>query len=227
MEADDQLSQALEQVRAAATLLRQQQQAELNVWRKRVQDLQTENEALKSALAANQRQNDELRAAAIEADRRCNQLQLVNSNLNKAIQEKDEELSHYSSISQSLRALLDKEPVRTQKETYSTIPETVYRSPQIYDAPTIHPQTPAPTPTSPVEVIRTPKRTHTGSRSGAFITTAKEQLPYQEYTKMLNEINKYNRKQQSREETIANVQKILQPAYGELQEQFMLMMGGM
>jgi hypothetical protein len=64
------------------------------------------------------------------------------------------------------------------------------------------------------------------SQGSLFIRAAKEELTYSDFNQMVAEINRYNKHQQTREDTIANVQQLMGSAHRSLFEQFLPMIGG-
>ena len=68
--------------------------------------------------------------------------------------------------------------------------------------------------------------TATASKSSIFIKAAKEELTYSDFNQMINEIKLYNKHNQTREETIKHVERLLCPTHRALFEQFLPMISG-
>jgi hypothetical protein len=223
---DELLISAIEQIKTATTQLKQKHSLETKVWQKKSQELQTIVDSLQSELRVTQQANFEMKTSLNEANAELEKLRGMNSSLTRSLQEKDQALARYVSLNRSLRGLLDEppdEPIRTPLSTFTSAP-VVSDSQRSYKRSTVSTERfkPRSQPTNEPQ----PSPSRGASQGSVFIKAAKEELSYSDFNQMIAEINLYNKHQQSREETIANVKRLLCPTHRGLFEQFLPMIGG-
>jgi myosin heavy subunit len=215
------IAAAIEQIQKAASQLKQKQSIEAKMWQKKAQELESVVDSLQSELRAVQQANAQMRASLEDANSELENLRSVNASLTRSLQEKEQTVSRYVSLNRSLRGLLD-EP-----------PEETLRLPLTRSTPSSFMNEPTPTYKRPSQSVERVKSVEPAaspprgpSQGSVFLKAAKDELTYSDFNQMIGEINLYNKHQQSREETIANVKGLLCPMHKRLFEQFLPMIGG-
>jgi exonuclease VII large subunit len=222
------LESAIEQIHTATAQLKQKHSMETKMWQKKAQELQTVMESLQSELRAVQQANHQMKASLDEANAELERLRGINASLTRVVQEKDQTVARYQSLNRSLRGLLDEPPeesVRTplSKFTPSPFVAEAHPPPSAFKRPPVSAERFKPR-SPPADAPPSPSRG--ASQGSMFIKAAKEELTYSDFNQMIAEINLYNTHQQSREDTIANVKRLLCPTHRGLFEQFLPMIGG-
>jgi hypothetical protein len=174
-----------------------------------------------------------MKAALDEKNAEVQKLRTINASLTQSLQEKEQSIAKYVSLNQSLRGLLGDQPEEPVRGSVPAprfdLPEYPTPSPKaVYGADTRFKTAPVRVSGVSEAVKPTPPRTDRpqASQGSLFIRAAKEELTYTEFNQMISEINRYNKQQQTREETIANVRQLLCPNHRTLFEQFLPMIGG-
>jgi uncharacterized protein YhaN len=222
-DAEQLLAPAVEQIEVAASQLKQKHAMEAKMWHRKAQELQADVKSLQSQLHEAQKENAELRLALDEKTNEIERFRTMNSSLTRSLQEKEQEIAKYVSLSQSLKGLLDGQP---EAPPMPTSESSQYETPvrkratertkfQSFRAPSTDERPPSLSPS-----------TRATSQGSIFIKAAKSELTFSDFNQMISEINMYNKHQQTREETIANVKRLLCPAHRALFEQFLPMIGG-
>jgi len=225
------LSSAIEQVQVAAAQIKQQYSMEAKMWQKKAQELQSVVDSLQAKLQDAQKENAQLRLALDEKSNESDRLRTMNASLTRTLQEKDQAIAKYVSLNQSLKGLLDEQPEPPPRPAPSqtSFQFSQYETP-VSKPPYVKPQLSRPPPPSDQLGTRSPVQespsARPASQGSVFIRAAKSELTYSDFNQMISEINMYNKHQQSREETIANVKKLLCPAHRALFDQFLPMIGG-
>jgi Rad3-related DNA helicase len=205
MNPEELLASAIEQVQVAANQLKQQHSMESKMWQRKAHELQSVVESLQAQLRDAQNENAQLHLAVDERTKEADHLRTMNDSLTQSLQEQEQIVARYVSLNQSLKSLLEDQPdvaTRPQHEAaFVTSRSQIQRAP------------PSPPESKPTQ-------------GSVFIRAAKSELTYSDFNQMISEINLYNKHQQSREETITNVKKLLCPAHSTLFDQFLPMIAG-
>ncbi|KAH0788164.1 hypothetical protein GPJ56_007995 [Histomonas meleagridis] len=218
--AEEELNSALIQLQKAVKSFKQQQSASSRMWQNRVTELEALNQDLQERIKQLEKQNTQLQIAYEDANAEAVRLRTINSSISRTLQQKDQEISRFISLNQSLKGLLDQQDAISSSQPE---PEPQYESfIKLEPKQSISKQSFS-TPHSPSTKRTKPSQTPTTgtSKSSLFIKTAKQELTYSDFNQMISEINLYNRHQQSREDTIKNVQNLLCPEHQELFELFL------
>jgi len=222
----EQMEYSFQQMNLAFENLKAQKLNESRIWQKRSQDLQTQVDSLRNQLQEALSSNDKMRNELNEAISECEAVKSQNSMLSRTLMEKEREISNFLALNQSLKQLLEQPTNRT------------YTSPSIQkeeirvNAPSLNEVSP-PTKQSKLHSVSNTSQQSAQSttapslsKSSQFIRTAKEELTYSDFNQMISEINKFNRRTQTREETFANVKAILLPSHKALHDQFISVLSG-
>jgi Rad3-related DNA helicase len=231
MDPEELLASAIEQLQVAAKQMKQQHSMEAKMWQKKAQELQSVVESLQSQLRDAQKENTQLRLAFDETTKEAEHLRTMNDSLARSLQEKEQVIAKFVSLNQSLKGLLDDQPqTATRLQSTSTFDVPQHEAPvsRLSFAKEDSRSRFQPHRTPPSQPPLTPEsqRAKPASQGSMFIRAAKSELTYSDFNQMISEINMYNKHEQSREETIANVRKLLCPAHRTLFEQFLPMIGG-
>jgi hypothetical protein len=227
------LDAAVEQLKIAANQLKQQHSAEARMWQKKAQELQGYVDSLTGQIQGLEKANQQIRIALDEKSAEVERLASLNANLTRALQDKDQSIRRYVSLNQSLKGLLNEtheDPTISAPVYDYAEPTSIKREPTPVKREPRAPSTQAPpftgfTPPQPKPAVNESPQP-TASKSSLFIRAAKQELTYSDFNQMISEINQYNRKQQTREDTIANVQRLLCPSHRLLFDQFLPMISG-
>lgn len=254
LDAEDELSAAIEQVQRAASMVKQQRSIEAKMWQKRIQELSEENDLLQNQLADLQNENRQMKADLQSQTAEIESLRALNASLTRTLQSRDQEIQRFVSFNQNLKGLIDQQPVdsgiplssKPMDTNYSSINNS-YQQPasssftsyspnktQKYSFSSPNKSTTASTTNqysnnynynySSSSPIRS--NATSSSKSSMFIKAAKEELTYSDFNQMINEIKLYNKHSQTREETIKHVERLLCPTHRSLYEQFLPMISG-
>ena len=231
MQGEELMNAAIEQLKIAASQLKQQHSAEAKMWQNTAHELQATVDQLQIQWREVTKANAQMKATLDEQTSEIEQLKSVNESLTRTLQQKEQTIANFVALHQSLKGLIDQQESESTASTYmayeTPVSKPVYQQPY---QPKVQPQpeaiqmpmrravTPAATP------AESPKPA--ASRSSLFIRAAKKELTYSDFNQMITEINMYNRHQQSREDTIENVRKLLCPDHSGLFEQFLPMISG-
>jgi hypothetical protein len=170
-----------------------------------------------------------MKAVLEETTVEVEKLKTMNVSLTQSLQEKEQTIAKYVTLSQSLRGLLN-EP--TEESVRLEIPAvkrefSEYQTPITKSALTRELKSKTPLINSEKVKVKSPPIDRPPASQGSlFIRAAKEELTYSDFNQMISEINRYNKHQQTREETITNVKQLLCPTHRSLFEQFLPMIGG-
>ena len=191
-----------------------------------------QNESLKS-------QNQALIQALQEKDEQLNRFVALNQNLKNLIDqtqytpiETKIPISQYNTDAFSSATKQHTTNTTTAISNFSSALKTTQQTQNRYNQQEISPIAKTSTTltgTRPIQQTTTTTTTttrRTASKSSLFIKAAKEELSPNDFNHMISEINMYNKKSQSREETIANVKRLLGSAHRALFEQFLPMVSG-
>ena len=241
-DSDYQVQAAIQHLQQVFDESKKQRNEQLKIWQDRVESLEQQ-----LAMAQSNIQKLEADKAKVEADLNSaivqnENLKSQNQALMQALQEKEEHLNRFVNLNQNLKNLIDQttytptemklpqftsDALTTKQSSYSVqtkatttaINTTTQQSRQYTQQEPMSPikPTPKPQPTS---------SRRTASKSSLFIKAAKEELSPSDFNHMISEINLYNKKSQSREETIANVKRLLGSAHRSLFDQFLPMVSG-
>ena len=256
LDAEDELSAAIDQVQRAASMVKQQRSIEAKMWQKRIQELSEENDLLQNQLADVQNENRQMKADLQSQTAEIESLRALNASLTRTLQSRDQEIQRFVSFNQNLKGLIDQQPVESSPSLSAKPMDTNYSSmnnsyQQQQASSSFASYSPNKTQkysyNSPIKSTTTatnqfstnnynynyssssPIRSNaaaSSSKSSLFIKAAKEELTYSDFNKMINEIKLYNNHSQTREKTINHVERILCPAHRSLYEQFLPMIGG-
>ena len=237
---DIQLQAAIEQLQNAFEYSKKQRNDEVKIWQKKAEDLENQISFMEQKI---QKIEDDKNKAESELGQVLAQnenLKAQNASLMQALQEKEEQINRFLNLNQSLKSLIEQTtyiPQETMK-----VPVTQYQTEQttytMKQAPNpivaAAPKNAHAEPISPIQkpvqrsttVTSTTSSRRTASKSSLFIKAAKEELSPSDFSHMISEINMYNRKSQSREETIANVKRLFGAAHRGLFDQFLPMVSG-
>jgi hypothetical protein len=218
------LASALEQVQIAASQIKQKHAMEAKIWQNKAQELQGTIDSLQAQLRDLQKANAQIRASLDEKTAEAEKLRVINASLTQSLQEKEQSIAKYVTLNQSLRGLLGEHPDEPVRPALSRLDFSAYQTPVGIHEPNhgAVPQRAAVEQRKPRSPVERPQ----ASQGSLFIRAAKEELTYTDFNQMIAEINRYNKHQQTREETMAHVQSLLCPAHRNLFEQFLPMIGG-
>lgn len=213
--ANEALDIAVNQLQIAVDGIKQQRVRESKMWQKRAQELQNQINSLNSQIQEYASINAQLNQEKYELESEIEKLRSLNQNLTKQLTEKEHELSRFASINQSIKSLLDANgapqigyPNLDHNNYNDDLKCTVLKTPVM---PSYNNKKNPPASKKPP------------TRSSIFLKAAKEQLSYSAFNQLINEINLYNQKSQSREETINKVKSILVPTNTKLFDEFLPM----
>ena len=192
-----------------------------------------QNESLKS-------QNQALIQALQEKDEQLNRFVALNQNLKNLIDQTTyTPIETKLPISQFNADTFSAKPLSTTTSNYTSTMKTVQQSQNIMVQQSQQSKYAQPDQISPIAKTSAalasnravpsnnpPPTRRTASKSSLFIKAAKEELSPSDFDHMISEINMYNKKSQSREETIANVKRLLGSAHRALFDQFLPMVSG-
>ena len=242
IEAEDELTSAIDHIQRAAEQLKQQRSMEAKFWQKRIQELSEQNEMMQNQIADLQAENRQLKADLQSQSAEIESLRALQQSLTRTLQSKEQEITRYINFNQNLKGLIEQQPMDLPMQMPSSIDHSYLNSPSFdtpkygtttsnNNSPTRNYQSPAyrsnvRTNISPNPSAQSPNSTTSVSKSTQFIQAAKEELTYSDFNQMINEIKLYNRHNQTREKTIDNVRQLLCPAHRGLFDQFLPMISG-
>lgn len=221
------LDSAVGQLQMAVEAMKQQQSRDAKIWQKRVFELQDQIKSLNSQLQETVNHNARLQQELGDVTAECDRLRSANNYLSKQVKEKEQELSRFASINQSIKSLLEgsngsrpvhlDDPIMDLPITNKFSKETSGNMGAVpgYALPNYEADIKAPQKISPKNK---PKQK---SKSTEFLHAAKIRLTQPKFQELIYEINNFNLQKQNREETIAGVKKILVPDYQDLFELFL------
>lgn len=229
MQGEDLMNAAIEQLKIAANQMKQQHSSEAKMWQNTAHELQATVDQLQIQIRELTKANAQMKATLDEQTSELEQLRSVNESLTRTLQQKEQTIANFVALNQSLKGLIEQQETESTTSTYMAYETPVSKpayQPTYQGKPHIEPvqmsvRRAAPTPTTTIE---SPKPA--ASRSSLFIRAAKQELTYSDFNQMITEINMYNRHQQTREDTIENVKKLLCPAHSGLFDQFLPMISG-
>ncbi|KAH0793755.1 hypothetical protein GPJ56_002307 [Histomonas meleagridis] len=224
---EDELNLGIEQIKRAVKSLKQQNSTEQRLYHQQISELNRVNQENQARIEQLENENMQLRAAYNDAIAEAERLKSINASLARSLQQKEQEISRFVSLSQSLKGLLDQHDTSasTSSEIFSTDNNISFQS---TSKPTLDIKPPKKQirQYSPLPTQKIGNTSPTASRSSMFIKSAKNELTYSEFNQMMQEINSYNKNQQTRDKTIENVRNLLSPEHNDLFSQFLLMISG-
>ena len=229
MQGEDLMNAAIEQLKIAANQMKQQHSSEAKMWQNTAHELQSTVDQLQIQIRELTKANAQMKATLDEQTSELEQLRSVNESLTRTLQQKEQTIANFVALNQSLKGLIEQQETESTTSTYMAY-ETPVSKPAYQSAyqpkPHIEPVQMSVRRTTPTAntTIESPKPA--ASRSSLFIRAAKQELTYSDFNQMITEINMYNRHQQTREDTIENVKKLLCPAHSGLFDQFLPMISG-
>lgn len=231
------LNAALYELQSAVEEIRQQSTSDSFLWKKRAQELEAENQELKRKLQESLMAQSQIRSEIDNLRISNEQLQDMNNTLQKALQEKDKTIQKYVAISQSMKGLLDPVISENSSDSYykpeDVFPKPFKPQPQTDVYPRKQPQyyQPSPNPSSiksmptlsqtPRSVVQSPQ-----SSNSVFLKAARQELSFSEFNEMINQISMYNKRDQTKEETLQNVRDLMLPKHQSLYDQFAPILNG-
>lgn len=238
-EGDQHIQTAIQQLQQAFDYARQQRSEEIKSWQKRVEEMEKQLSFMQQNLQKTEEAKMKAEAELANALSTNEGLKAQNQALMQALQDKEDEINRFYSLNQSLRNLIDQTPymkpdtARPAPFNFAPIPDTTKSIPQntspqkiTQKAPQQQQHPPSIQTISPISKQPVKSTTRTASKSSQFIKAAKEELSPAEFNHMISEINLYNKRNQTREETIANVKRLLGTAHSNLFDQFLPMVSG-
>ncbi|KAK8834032.1 hypothetical protein M9Y10_021256 [Tritrichomonas musculus] len=111
LDAEDELSAAIDQVQRAATMVKQQRSIEAKMWQKRIQELSEENDLLQNQLADLQNENRQMKADLQSQSAEIESLRALNASLTRTLQSRDQDIQRFVSFNQNLKGLIDQQPI--------------------------------------------------------------------------------------------------------------------
>lgn len=254
-ESDQQLQNGIELIKHAYESVRQQKLNDTQLWQKKAQELEVQNQNIQARAQHAEEQLEQTRQQLSDVLNENGQLRAQIESLKRSLQDKISELSKFHIFNQSLKTLMDQTPAHSPLPTSLDIPssydsyanmtkQSVY-APRSYDSSAVAAEQPpyydvkkpifsqrmgsprSPTPANSSPSQQQARQTRSSAKSFIFIKAAKDELGYGDFNQMISEINMYNKKTQTREETIANVKKLLCPAHKNLYDQFYQMISGL
>lgn len=138
LDAEDELSAAIDQVQRAASMVKQQRSIEAKMWQKRIQELSEENDLLQNQLADAQNENRQMKADLQSQTAEIESLRALNASLTRTLQSRDQEIQRFISFNQNLKGLIDQQPVdsgpslptKPMDTNYSSINNSSYQQQQ-------------------------------------------------------------------------------------------------
>ena len=249
-DADFQMQNAIQHLQHIFEESKKQKNDQIKVWQDRVEALEQQLAMMQTNMQKLETEKVRIETDYNNATIQIESLKSQNQVLMQALQEKDEQLNKFVSLNQNLKDLIDQTsyiPTETKIPNFSFNPENFTSKPNSYNPPTktnttqtissmVSQQIPSKPynredystfqKTSTRQSTSAPTARRTASKSSLFIKAAKEELSSSDFNHMISEINLYNKKSQSREETIANVKRLLGSAHRGLFEQFLPMVSG-
>lgn len=248
IEFETDLNSAVDQFKHIISSIQMKYINEIKTFQQQVQELQTRNEIIQKQLNESEIKYQQLQTKFELLSQDADQLRSQNSQLQASLSNQDQELNHYQSILQSLKVVLNgSEPILNPSIPIFQSPKSNSIYPQ-YPSQNISPIPNQTSPSSASRIKKSPPNVHSfstpqsmnspssngsnqtfrspQSKSSQFIYAAKDELPESQFEQMIAEINMYNRKQQTRDQTISNVKSILLPSHEGLWNMFLPMISG-
>ncbi|EAY07473.1 hypothetical protein TVAG_499600 [Trichomonas vaginalis G3] len=242
-EGDQHVQAAIQQLQQAFEYSKKQKSEELKTWQKRIEDLEQQLSYMQQNLQRSEEGKAKAEAELNNALAMNENLKAQNQALMQALQDKEEEINRFLSLNQSLKNIVDQIPYvksdTTSKQNFipqfsqepktslqNSSPQKIEAKPQSYIPSQTQSQQVSTRNISPIAKSPPKSTTRTASKSSQFIKAAKEELSPADFNHMISEINLYNKRNQTREETIANVKRLLGAAHSNLFDQFLPMVSG-
>ena len=218
----EQLEYLIQQFQGTIDNLKLQRNSEVKMWQKKYQEMQNQisnvNQQLENTILENQKLKNEMSLIINDFEK----IKSQNITLNSVLKEKEKEITNFYNLNQSLKQLLDQSTTNVSKTSKINYEDFEYTNKEYISE------------YSPKNKnLKTESVTSNGipqqgshSKSSIFIKTAKEELTYTDFNQMIAEINKYNKKIQTRDETNSNVKSILYPSHKNLYNQFIDLLSG-
>jgi chromosome segregation ATPase len=235
LEADEALLAAVEELQRTANQVRQQHLLESKTWRSAAQELQGTVDSLHVQLRDTQELNSQLQASLDAKTAELERAQQIIASLKATCQQKDQTIAKFVSLNQSLRGLLDQQqpeeapktmtydthelevqPAKSAPYNFTQQSKLAFSSDNSISSVQAEPVKPTPPPSS-----------QSGSKSSSFIRRAKEEMTYSDFNQMIAELNLYNKHNQTRDETISKVKRLLCPTHQHLYNDFLFMIGAL
>lgn len=220
----EEVQRVIEEIQKATSQLQKRTMEETSSWKEKVRILEDKVKSLQEALNDKESQNKQLRDENKQLQATIQSLETEQEKLLNELDDKNQTLTHYQDINLAVRAALEGRsppgsPTSTQVSRYE--PNSSRISPKKMDS-----KSPA---RKRVQVQENSSKSDSQfsetsnesvSESTRFIQKASDELDPDTFSEMIEQIDKYNKKEQTRYQTVSAIQSLICPEHQSLFYEF-------